>query len=148
MERFLRYTFSDGTRSVLWQAIRESDALRHDNLGTGHILLALLREDAGPAAGILAALKVDRDVARTRALEELSPGDGTEPLGERPYTAEARRALESAMASADESGESNVDTDHLLIGLVAVEDGLAARALAACGATAAAVREEARRLRG
>ena len=148
MEGFQRYTFSDAIRSVLKQAVREAALLQHDYLGTGHILLALLREEGGPAARVLTALKVDRDSARARTLETLLPGNQTEPMGERPYTTRARRVLESAMASADEFMESGVDTDNLLIGLVSVEECLAARTLAQAGATAAAVREEARRLRG
>jgi len=148
VERFLRYKYSDAIRSVIKEAVGEAATLQHDHLGTGHILLALLREETGPSAGILAALKIDRGSARTRALACLRPGNQTEPMGERPYTRRARRVLEAAMASADVFMESNVDTDHLLIGLMSVEECLAARTLALAGATIAAVREEARRRRG
>ena len=147
MDRFMRYSYSDAVRSVLAQAAREADDLRHDYLGTAHILLALLREDAGPATTILFALQLDRESARTRLLERLRPGTLAVPLGELPYTTRARRVLEAAMTSADEFSESTVDVDHLLIGLMSVDEGIAASTLASWGVSAEAVMREARRLR-
>lgn len=145
--RFFKYTFSEQFHSVVKQAVRESDALRHDYVGTGHMMLALLREDRGPAAEILAALNVNREEAAVRLLANQRPGNQTQPMGERPYTTRAVRAIEHAMESADQFRELTIDVDHLLIGLMSVDEGIAAQVLSREGVTAEAVTEEAKRLR-
>jgi ATP-dependent Clp protease ATP-binding subunit ClpC len=143
----MEHTGSKALMSVVHEALREADALRHDYIGTGHLLAALLRDNDGRAAKVLATLGVDRESARTRILSTMPPGALTAPMGERPYTSRARRALERSMSSADDCMESDLDTDHLLIGLLSVEEGLAAQALAAHGVTVDAVAREMRRVR-
>jgi ATP-dependent Clp protease ATP-binding subunit ClpC len=145
---FSRYSFSDQFRAILEQAVRESDSLRHDHLGTGHILLAVLGEERGNAATILDALSADRQSIRAQMIATLDPGSAAvPPNGERPYSAGARKVLELAMASAGEFGEVTVDGDHLLIGLVSVDEAAAARILAQAGVTREMVIQEARRRR-
>jgi ATP-dependent Clp protease ATP-binding subunit ClpC len=141
------YTSSETLLSVVMHAMQEADALRHDHVGTGHLLLAILRDDAGPATRILNTLGVDRDATRSRALDALEPGDQTQPMGERPYTQRAVRALQEMMKRAMARGDSVLDADDLLISLVSIEDSLAARALADSGVTAEAVVREAQRFR-
>jgi ATP-dependent Clp protease ATP-binding subunit ClpC len=143
----MEHTGSKALMSVVHQALREADALRHDYIGTGHLLAALLRDNDGRAAKVLAMLGVDCDTARTRILSAMQPGALTAPMGERPYTSRARRALERSIASADEFMESDLDTDHLLIGLLSVEEGLAAQALAVDGITVDAVASAMQRIR-
>ena len=143
----MQYTFSDGVRSILSLAVEEADALHHDYLGTGHILLALLRDVEGPAADILAALQVDREDVRRHLLKTLRPGNQMERMGERPYTARAKRVLESAMASTAEFGGFEVRSDNLLIGLASLPDSMATQALASRGVNAPEVINEARRRR-
>jgi ATP-dependent Clp protease ATP-binding subunit ClpC len=138
----MEHTGSKALMSVVHQALREADALRHDYIGTGHLLAALLRDNDGRAAKVLAMLGVDCDTARTRILSAMQPGALTAPMGERPYTSRARRALERSIASADEFMESDLE-----IGLLSVEEGLAAQALAVDGITVDAVASAMQRIR-
>jgi ATP-dependent Clp protease ATP-binding subunit ClpC len=138
---------TEALQSVVSRSVREADDLRHEAVGTSHLLLALLRECSGRAMEILAALNVDREEARSRILAEFSPGGETKPLSERPYTPSAVQALQCAMACAVEFEESELDADHLLVGLVSVNDGWAAKILEHYGVTEMRVRQEARRLR-
>ena len=148
MSSFSRYSFSDEIRTIIEQAVRESDSLHHNHLGTGHILLAILAEEQGSAATILDALSADRQGIRTQLMGTLEPGSTVlPPKAERPYSAGARKVLELAMASAGEFGENTVDGGHLLIGLTSVDEAAAASILAQAGVTRELVIQEARRPR-
>ena len=137
--------FSERAKSVLAQAHTESVKLRHDATGSGHILLAILREADGRAADILTALNVDRDDAAARVLAKLGPGTRTGEIGELAYARDGKGVLEKAIAIAAESGDSVADVGHLLAGLLAVHTGDGGQVLLSMGVTAAAVRARLRR---
>lgn len=141
------YRSSDALLAVVMHAMQEADALHHDHIGTGHLLLALLRDDAGSATRILSTLGVDRDAARTRTLAALAPGDRTQPMAERPYTQRAVRALHDMMSRADDRDDHLLDADDLLISLVSIEDSIAARTLADGGVKPEDLVREAQRFR-
>jgi ATP-dependent Clp protease ATP-binding subunit ClpC len=139
--------FSERAKSVLAQSHTESVRLRHDATGSGHILLAILREADGRAADILTALGIDRDDAAARVLARLGPGTRTAEISELAYAKDGKDVLGKAIAIAAELGDSVVGVEHLLAGLLAVEDGDGGQVLMSMGLTAAAVRARLRRER-
>ena len=141
--------FSDRLRGVLSEAREEAARLRHEHVGTEHLLLALLddssRDGDGttPAAAlVLDVLGVDRAKLR-QVLEQTvlrGPGRGIEK--QLAYTSRARAVLELAMAEARMARAGTVDTQHLLLGLVREERGVAAQVLLDFGVTLDKARAE------
>ena len=122
-------------------AREEAIRLQHDYVGTEHILLGLIREGEGVAAAVLTNLSVDLEQVQERIEESVRRGKATIALGELPYTSRAKKVLEFAMAEARELNHSYVGTEHLLLGLLREEKGIAAEVLNQLGVTL----EEARR---
>ena len=107
----------------------EAIRLQHDYVGTEHILLGLIREGEGVAAAVLTNLSVDLDQVNEQVEERVKRGKATIALGELPYTTRAKKVLEFAMAEARELNHSYVGTEHLLLGLLREEKGIAAQVL-------------------
>ena len=134
------YNFTERVRTVLAWAREEAIRLGHEYVGTEHMLLGLLRDEGGVAVAALDALRVDR--GRVRRLVEETVRPGTAPplaAGELPYTSRAKKALELAMDAARTLGHAYVGTEHILIGLIAEEKGIAGQVLIHCGAAHDAV---------
>src|SRR6056297_1639303 len=125
----MNYNFTDRVRKVLAMAREEAIRLQHDYVGTEHILLGLIREGEGVAAAVLTNLNVDLDEVHERVEESVRKGKATIALGELPYTSRAKKVLEYAMAEARELNHSYVGTEHLLLGLLREEKGLASKVL-------------------
>jgi ATP-dependent Clp protease ATP-binding subunit ClpC len=102
-------------------------------VGTEHILLGLIREGEGVAAAVLTNLNVDLDQIHEQVEESVKKGKATIALGELPYTSRAKKVLEFAMAEAREFSHSYVGTEHLLLGLLREEKGIAAQVLNSLG---------------
>ena len=137
----MNYNFTDRVRKVLAMAREEAIRLQHDYVGTEHILLGLIREGEGVAAAVLTNLSVDLEQIQQQVEESVRRGKATIALGELPYTSRAKKVLEFAMAEARELNHSYVGTEHLLLGLLREEKGIAAEVLNQLGVTL----EEARR---
>jgi len=129
----MNYNFTDRVRKVLAMAREEAIRLQHDYVGTEHILLGLIREGEGVAAAVLTNLSVDLDQIHERVEESVRKGKATIALGELPYTSRAKKVLEFAMAEARELNHSYVGTEHLLLGLLREEKGIAAQVLNSLG---------------
>ena len=125
----MNYNFTDRVRKVLAMAREEAIRLQHDYVGTEHILLGLIREGEGVAAAVLTNLNVDLDAVHEGVEESVRKGKATIALGELPYTSRAKKVLEYAMAEAREMNHSYVGTEHLLLGLLREEKGIAAQVL-------------------
>jgi ATP-dependent Clp protease ATP-binding subunit ClpC len=138
----MNYNFTDRVRKVLAMARDEAIRLQHDYVGTEHILLGLIREGEGVAAAVLANLSVDLDQVHQQVEESVRKGKATIALGELPYTSRAKKVLEFAMAEARELNHSYVGTEHLLLGLLREEKGIAAQVLNAVGVTLDETRAE------
>ena len=137
------YNFTDQVRYSLQAAREEAVRLGHEYLGTEHILLGILRCRGSVALDLLASLGLQPDLIRRDLLETLLPGSATVGSGpDLPYTSRAKRVLELAMTEAHQLEHSYVGTEHLLLGLVVEEQGLAARVLTAHNATANRLRAE------
>jgi hypothetical protein len=135
--------FTDKARRTVVLAQEEARALRHDHIGTEHLLLGLLRESAGVAATALTALGIGIDEVRARVAGS-SPGEpgqaGQALAGHIPFTPQAKRALERALREAMQLGHDYIGTEHILLGLVRDADDQAAEILSALGADQAAIR--------
>jgi len=138
----MNYNFTDRVRKVLAMAREEAIRLQHDYVGTEHILLGLIREGEGVAAAVLTNLNVDLDQIHERVEESVRKGKATIALGELPYTSRAKKVLEFAMAEARDFNHSYVGTEHLLLGLLREEKGIAAQVLNSLGVTLEEARAE------
>ncbi|MBI4540591.1 MAG: ATP-dependent Clp protease ATP-binding subunit [Gemmatimonadetes bacterium] len=144
----MNYNFTDRVRKVLAMAREEAIRLQHDYVGTEHILLGLIREGEGVAAAVLSNLNVDLDQIQERIEEAVRKGKATIALGELPYTSRAKKVLEFAMAEARELNHSYVGTEHLLLGLLREEKGIAAQVLNSLGVTLEEARAQTLKLLG
>jgi ATP-dependent Clp protease ATP-binding subunit ClpC len=144
----VNYNFTDRVRKVLAMAREEAIRLQHDYVGTEHILLGLIREGEGVAAAVLMNLNVDLEQIHERIEESVRKGKATIALGELPYTSRAKKVLEYAMAEARELNHSYVGTEHLLLGLLREEKGIAAQVLNSLGVSLEEARAETLKLLG
>ncbi|WP_165423626.1 Clp protease N-terminal domain-containing protein [Ktedonosporobacter rubrisoli] len=117
--------FNGHAQHVLSLAREEALSLNHGFIGTEHLLLALLREQAGLAALALEKLGVSHDAVRTAVEEKIGRGSG--PVEEEiDYVPRARKVLSLALDEAERQGSSYVRTEHILLGIVREGGGIAA----------------------
>jgi len=114
--------FTDKARRTVVLAQEEARALRHDHIGTEHLLLGLLREGAGVAATALTSLGVSLAAARERAADggraEQRASGRSSTEGHIPFTPGAKRTLELALRESLQLGHDYIGTEHILLGLV------------------------------
>src|ERR687889_2619318 len=143
------YNFTDRVRKVLQMAREEAARLHHEYVGTEHILLGLIREGEGVAATVLQNLSVELDDIQQKIEETVKKGKAGQTTGpDLPYTSRAKKVLELAMSEARELNHPYVGTDHLLLGLLREEKGIAAQVLTDAGVNLEAARAETLRLLG
>jgi ATP-dependent Clp protease ATP-binding subunit ClpC len=143
------YNFTDRVRKVLQMAREEAARLHHEYVGTEHILLGLIREGEGVAAAVLTNLNVDLEEIQQKIEETVKKGKAASAPGpDLPYTSRAKKVLELAMTEARELNHSYVGTEHLLLGLLREEKGIAAQVLSDAGVTLEQSRAETLRLLG
>ncbi|MDE3129219.1 MAG: ATP-dependent Clp protease ATP-binding subunit, partial [Gemmatimonadota bacterium] len=123
--------------------------LHHEYVGTEHILLGLIREGEGVAATVLQNLNVELDEVQQKIEDTVRKGKAAQATGpDLPYTSRAKKVLELAMAEARELNHSYVGTEHLLLGLLREEKGIAAQVLTEAGISLEAARAETLRILG
>src|SRR3954462_1212624 len=133
--------FTERARQVVVLAQEEARILKHNYIGTEHILLGLLREEEGLAARVLESL--DITVERVRAQVVRIVGSGEEVTsGQIPFTPRAKKVLELALREALSLGHNYIGTEHILLGLVRENEGVAARILLDFDADAEKIRNE------
>jgi ATP-dependent Clp protease ATP-binding subunit ClpC len=143
------YNFTDRVRKVLQMAREEAARLHHEYVGTEHILLGLIREGEGVAAAVLQNLNVDLEEIQQKIEETVKKGKAAAAAGpDLPYTSRAKKVLELAMTEARELNHSYVGTEHLLLGLLREEKGIAAQVLTDAGVNLEQSRAETLRLLG
>lgn len=140
--------FTERAQRVILIAQEEAKRLNHDYVGTEHILLGLIALGEGVAAQVLANLGVDLRRVRAEIEKIVGTGDNVMLLGEIPFTPRAKKVLEYAVEEAQHMGHSYVGTEHLLLGLIREEEGVAARVLENLGLRLDVVREEVLNLLG
>lgn len=138
--------FTDRVRKVMNYARQEAIRLHHDYIGTEHILLGIVKEGEGVAAVVLTNLGINLDDLR-RAVENAVPtGFETLVLGDVPLNQEAKSALNYAVDEARKMNHTYVGTEHLLLGLLREEHGIACQVLQSLGVDIELVRQETIRL--
>jgi len=133
--------FTERARQVVVLAQEEARALKHNYIGTEHILLGLLREEEGLAARALESL--DITVERVRAQVVRIVGSGEEVTSSQiPFTPRAKKVLELALREALSLGHNYIGTEHILLGLARENEGVAARILLDFDADSEKIRNE------
>jgi Clp amino terminal domain, pathogenicity island component len=136
--------FTEHARQVVVLAQEEARALGHNYIGTEHILLGLVREEAGLAAQVLQSLGISAERVRAHALRIVGPGEEA-TSGQIPFTPRAKKVLELSLREALSLGHNHIGTEHILLGLVRENDGVAARILLDFDADPERIRAEVRR---
>jgi hypothetical protein len=146
--------FTSQARGAVVLAQEEARALRHNYIGTEHILLGLLREEQGLAAVVLGMLDVTVDAVRAEVLRIVGSGEELTG-GQIPFTPRAKKVLELSLREATSLGHDYIGTEHILLGLVSEhillglvreDGGVAARILIGFGADAEKIRGEVLRM--
>ena len=131
---------TDRARRSMALAQDEARLLRHNYIGTEHLLLGLLHEGDGVAARALESMGISLDGARGQVKEIIGRGNDS-PAGHIPYTPRAKKVLELSLREALQLGHHYVGTEHVLLGLLREGQGVAAQVLTRLGAEHAQVRE-------
>jgi len=134
--------FTDRSRKVMGYARQEAERLKHDYIGTEHVLLGLVKEGSGVAANILENLDIDLDKVRAEVERNVKEGPETGTMGQLPFTQHAKKVLDYANEEARHLGHRYVGTEHLLLGLLCEKEGRAAKVLVSLGARLDDVRRE------
>ena len=126
----------------------EAQRLRHDYIGTEHILLGLIREGSGIAWDVLGNLDVDLKEICQKVEQLVSRGTAKIIMGQIPFTPRAKRVLELTLEEARNLGHNYMGTEHLLLGLIREQEGIAAEVLDNIGVDIEAARTEVLELLG
>jgi len=134
--------FTDRARKVMGLARQEAQRFNHEYIGTEHILLGLIQEGSGVAANVLRNLDVDPDKIRREVETIVSSGPPMVTMGQLPFTPRAKKVLELSVEEATSLGHNYIGTEHLLLGLIRENEGVAAQVLMNLGLKLEDVREE------
>jgi len=134
--------FTDKARRTIILAREEAEKHQHEYLGTEHILLGILRDDEGLHSKILKNLGINFDHLRLEVERNLPKGTDTLTFGEIPFTPKARKVLELAVEEARLLNHNYVGTEHILLGLVREEEGIAGNILRGMGASLLGARQQ------
>jgi hypothetical protein len=138
--------FTERARQVVVLAQDEARALRHNYIGTEHLLLGLLREEEGLAARVLESLDITVEEVRAQVTRVIGQGDEPLTTGQIPFTPRAKKVLELALREAMALGHNYIGTEHILLGVVRENQGVAARILLDFDADAEKIRNEVLRM--
>ncbi len=140
--------FTDRARKVMALANQEAQRLNHEYIGTEHILLGLVKEGSGVGATVLKQLDVDLRKVRLEVEKLVKSGPDMVTMGRLPQTPRAKKVIEYAIEEARSLGHNYVGTEHLLLGLLREQDGVAAQVLVNLGLKLEDVRDEVLNLLG
>ena len=140
--------FTDRARKVMQLANQEAQRLNHEYIGTEHILLGLVKEGSGVAANVLKNLEIDLRKIRLEIEKLVQNGPDMVTMGKLPQTPRAKKVIEYSMEEARNLNHNYVGTEHLLLGLIREQEGVAAQVLMNLGLKLEDVREEVLNLLG
>lgn len=141
------FNFSDEFKQVLALSREEAARCNHEYIGTEHLLLGIIRDSQGKANRALQNLNVKLPVVQQTVLETVQMGSKPlRPNYELPYTSRTKRVLELSVDEAALLGQDSVGPEHLLMGLIREQKGIAAQILTHAGVTEDAARAEVNRL--
>ncbi len=121
--------FTERARKAIEYARDEAARLKHDYIGTEHLLLGLLRLGEGSAVEILVNIGIDLNELRQSMEDVVQPSGGTLAMGQLPLTARAKKLLEVSAQEARALRSKDIDTEHLLLAILRDEEGVAAQVL-------------------
>ncbi|MEZ5408459.1 MAG: Clp protease N-terminal domain-containing protein [Acidimicrobiales bacterium] len=133
--------FTTEARSIVVQAQEEARLLKHNYVGTEHLLLAMLRPDLATAVA-LSTVGIDLEPTRAAVVKVVGEG-GSSPSGHIPFTPRAKKVLELSLREAIKLGDNSIRAEHVLLGLVREGEGVAAQVLVQQRAALDQVREAA-----
>ncbi len=140
--------FTDRARKVMGLARQEAQRFNHDYIGTEHVLLGLVQEGSGVAASVLKNLDIDLKKIRQEVEKLVSTGTTMVSMGQLPFTPRAKKVLELSLEEASNLGHTYIGTEHLLLGLIREQEGIAAQVLRNLKVRVEDVREEVLELLG
>ncbi|MCK4659950.1 MAG: ATP-dependent Clp protease ATP-binding subunit [Phycisphaerae bacterium] len=140
--------FTDRARKVMALANQEAQRFNHEYIGTEHILLGLVKEGSGVGANVLKSLEVDLRKVRLEVEKLVNSGPDMVTMGKLPQTPRAKKVIEFAIEEARQLNHNYVGTEHLLLGLLREQDGVAAKVLMNLNLKLDSVREEVLNLLG
>jgi len=140
--------FTDRARKVMALANQEAQRFNHEYIGTEHILLGLVKEGSGVGANVLKNLDVDLRKVRLEVEKLVKSGPDMVTMGKLPQTPRAKKVIEYAIEEARSLNHNYVGTEHLLLGLLREQEGVAAQVLMNLGLKLEEVREEVLNLLG
>ncbi|MFO7623373.1 MAG: ATP-dependent Clp protease ATP-binding subunit [Anaerolineales bacterium] len=136
--------FTQRARRVLSLAHQEAERMRHNYIGTEHLLLGLMREEGGVAGRVLRELGLEAD--RVQEIVERLTGPGQNRGGKLDLSPGTQQVLELAVEEARRMGHHYIGTEHLLLGLVRHGQGIALDVLRKLGVTPEQIRRQTRRV--
>ena len=136
------HRFTDRARKVLQLANQEAQRFKHEYIGTEHILLGLVKEGTGVAVNVLKNLDTNPEKIRREVEQIVLAGPEMVTIGKLPQTPRAKKVIEFAIEEARNLNHNYVGTEHLLLGLLREEEGVAAQVLMNLGLRLETVREE------
>lgn len=139
---------TDRSRKIMAHANQEAHRFNHEYVGTEHILLGLVKEGSGVGVNALKNLDIDLRKVRLEVEKLVKSGPDTSVVGKLPQTPRAKRVIEYAIEEARELGHNYVGTEHLLLGLIREDSGIAAQVLLNLKVTLEDVRHEVRVMLG
>jgi ATP-dependent Clp protease ATP-binding subunit ClpC len=134
--------FTDRARKVMTLGREEARRFNHEYIGTEHILLGLVKEGSGVAANVLQNLDIDLKKIRIEIEKIVQTGPDLVSVGQLPFTPRVKKVLEYAMDEARNLNHNYIGTEHLLLGLLREQEGVAAQVLLNLGVRLEDVREE------
>src|ERR1700740_1677896 len=140
--------FTDRARKVMQLANQEAQRFNHEYIGTEHILLGLVKEGSGVAANVLKNLDIDLRKIRLEVEKIVQSGPDMVTMGKLPQTPRAKKVIEYSMEEARNLNHNYVGTEHILLGLLREQEGVAAQVLMNLGLKLEDVREEVLNLLG
>ncbi len=140
--------FTDRARKVMQLANQEAQRFNHEYVGTEHVLLGLIKEGSGVAANVLKNLNVDLRKIRLEIEKIVQTGPDMVTMGKLPQTPRAKKVIEYSIEEARNLNHNYVGTEHLLLGLLREQEGIAAQVMMNLGLKLEEVREEVLNLLG
>jgi len=140
--------FTDRARKVMQLANQEAQRFNHEYIGTEHVLLGLIKEGSGVAANVLKNLDVDLRKIRLEVEKLVQSGPDMVTMGKLPQTPRAKKVIEYSMEEARNLNHNYVGTEHILLGLLREQEGVAAQVLMNLGLKLEDVRDEVLNLLG
>ncbi len=140
--------FTDRARKVMALANQEAQRFNHEYIGTEHILLGLVKEGSGVGATVLKNQDVDIKKLRLEVEKLVKSGPDMVTMGKLPQTPRAKKVIEFAIEEARALNHNYVGTEHILLGLLRENEGIAAQVLMSIGLKLEEVRQEVLNLLG